>query len=145
MPIETLTFVVPGDPLPKGSTRAFMVAGKPRITSATKGLKEWENRIALVAETGRFGRIFHAAVAMRIQFFLTRPKSVKDAAHLKQPDLDKLVRAVCDALTGITYRDDKQVVELHARKEYCADDQLPGIVITLKGNTDAPIQKRRAD
>jgi crossover junction endodeoxyribonuclease RusA len=33
-------------------------------------------------------------------------------------DIDKLSRAVLDALTGVAYRDDRQVVELEARKAY---------------------------
>jgi Holliday junction resolvase RusA-like endonuclease len=34
------------------------------------------------------------------------------------PDLDKLVRAVSDALTGVCYHDDRQIVEIVASKIY---------------------------
>lgn len=33
-------------------------------------------------------------------------------------DIDKLSRSILDALTGIVYEDDSQVVILNARKEY---------------------------
>lgn len=36
----------------------------------------------------------------------------------RSPDLDKLLRAVCDALTGRAYKDDRQVVQLHGSKTY---------------------------
>lgn len=35
-----------------------------------------------------------------------------------RPDLDNLVKAVLDGLNGVAFLDDKQVVELFARKEY---------------------------
>jgi hypothetical protein len=38
--------------------------------------------------------------------------------HVVKPDLDKLVRAVGDALTGILYRDDAQIVSLNASKRF---------------------------
>lgn len=44
------------------------------------------------------------------------------------PDLDKLIRAIDDALTDAgVWRDDAQVVELRARKQYAAGE--PGCVI----------------
>jgi len=49
----------------------------------------------------------------------------------KMPDLDKLVRAVCDGLTdaGI-WDDDSQVIRLIARKDY-ADNCEPGVDIQV--------------
>ena len=34
------------------------------------------------------------------------------------PDIDKLARCALDALTGIVFRDDAQIVDLHATKRY---------------------------
>ena len=36
------------------------------------------------------------------------------------PDLDKLIRAVLDGLTGVAYEDDGQVVQIEAQKLYGA-------------------------
>ena len=45
------------------------------------------------------------------------------------PDLDKLVRCVCDAITDAgLWRDDAQVVTLHAAKRY---GRIPGVRITV--------------
>lgn len=61
-------------------------------------------------------------VQLHVDFYLARPKSVpahRRPFHTKPPDLDKLVRAVCDSLTdaGI-WEDDSQVIRLVAGKDY---------------------------
>jgi len=50
-------------------------------------------------------------------------------------DLDKLCRAILDALTGVAYLDDRQVVELDARKAYLMGrDAAPYTQITITPN-----------
>jgi Holliday junction resolvase RusA-like endonuclease len=44
------------------------------------------------------------------------------------PDLDKLVRAILDSLTGVVWRDDAQVVDIVARKVYA---ETPGVDIAI--------------
>ena len=48
----------------------------------------------------------------------------------KSPDLDKLERAVLDALTAVVWVDDSQVAEVDKRKVY-ADDMPPGVNVTV--------------
>ena len=74
-------------------------------------------------------------ISVRIVFGMPRPKShlmVRGAKLMVRakyyyarpavaPDLDKLVRGVLDALTGICYNDDSQVVEIVASKRYHTD------------------------
>ena len=66
---------------------------------------------------------------VRIQAFYEPPKSVSKKKRsemlggkilpAKKPDIDNVVKAVLDALNGISfYRDDAQVIELHVRKSY---------------------------
>lgn len=52
--------------------------------------------------------------------------------HSKKPDLDKLVRAVQDALTGIIYKDDGQVCRLTANKNYAAHEGVRIFVTDLE-------------
>jgi Holliday junction resolvase RusA-like endonuclease len=59
-------------------------------------------------------------VRITIAFYMPRPKTVKRAFPSVAPDLDKLVRAVLDGLTGVAYADDGQVVEIYAQKLYGA-------------------------
>jgi Holliday junction resolvase RusA-like endonuclease len=73
----------------------------------------------------------HGAVKVEVLFTFPRLKShfrtgkraaeLRDDAplqHDKKPDLDKLVRALGDAITGIVVRDDSQIAVLQARKVY---------------------------
>lgn len=74
------------------------------------------------------GKIHHGPVFMQIEFFFKYQKSwskkKKEAAkwHTSKPDVDNLVKAIKDALNGIAYRDDSQVCQIHARKQYADRD-----------------------
>jgi crossover junction endodeoxyribonuclease RusA len=129
----TLHFVVAGVPQPQGSTRAFMRPGMryPVVTSTTKGLHSWRHLIA--TEAARTGIALQGPIAMRAAFYLPRPKSLgkKTKPHLTRPDLDKLVRSVGDALSGVCYRDDAQIVDLHVWKHYAGVGEPPRVEISL--------------
>lgn len=47
-----------------------------------------------------------------------------------RPDLDKLSRALLDALTGVVWRDDAQVVALNVAKVYTEDHPRLVVVVT---------------
>jgi Holliday junction resolvase RusA-like endonuclease len=81
---------------------------------------------------------------MRLMFFLPRPKghfgTGKNSAKLKasaplapavKPDLDKLVRAVLDALTGVVFRDDCQVAGLSCSKLYADHPYTLGLMCSI--------------
>jgi Holliday junction resolvase RusA-like endonuclease len=56
---------------------------------------------------------------MRMVFGLHAPQD-KRHGYPKRPDLDKLVRAVLDSLTGVCYEDDSQVIRLRASKVWAS-------------------------
>jgi Holliday junction resolvase RusA-like endonuclease len=119
-----IEFVVYGDALPKGSAKAFIPKGwsRPVITSTTKGLKEWEAKIAAAAQIKCDGILLTGPVTLEVRFYLARPKSLpkRTTAHIKRPDLDKLIRGATDALTGVIWKDDSQVTLVTAGKTYVA-------------------------
>lgn len=45
-------------------------------------------------------------------------QDVKYVACMKNKDLDNIAKTILDALNGIAYEDDKQIVELHCEKYY---------------------------
>lgn len=49
--------------------------------------------------------------------------------HNKKPDLDNLLKMIIDRMSGVFYKDDNVIHEIHARKEYA---EVPGIEITLE-------------
>jgi crossover junction endodeoxyribonuclease RusA len=81
----------------------------------------WAMRAALKTEPPAEGD-----VALRLAF-VVQPRHKGD-----QPDLDKLCRAVLDALTGIAYLDDKQVVRIDATRRLTTVASEQGVAITLE-------------
>jgi Holliday junction resolvase RusA-like endonuclease len=128
-----IAFFVPGIPRPGGSKRAFFKAGmkRPIITDDAKGNREWKAAVADFAARAHTSAPLEGPLRLEIVFQVLRPKghfgSGKNASRLKasapayptvKPDVTKLVRSTEDALTGILWRDDAQVVEQVASKVY---------------------------
>lgn len=126
-----ISFQVHGLPIPQGSTRAWVVHGKPIITSSAKGLATWRRLVADVAQDYAPAEPWDGPVGIELHFGLPKPKSAPKRKRVwpdKRPDLDKLTRAVLDALTYVVFADDSQVVEIRASKDYGA----PGVVVEIR-------------
>ena len=52
--------------------------------------------------------------------------------HTKKPDLTNLTKALEDALTGLAWRDDKQVCWHNTYKVICAGHEQPGIHLRIR-------------
>ncbi len=128
---RVISFQVHGLPIPQGSTRAWVLHGKPVITSSAKGLATWRRLVADVAQNYAPAEPWLGPVAIELHFGLPKPKSAPKKKRVwpdKRPDLDKLTRAVLDALTYVVFGDDSQVVEIQASKDYGA----PGVVVEVR-------------
>ena len=128
------TFFVPGIPRPGGSKTPFRnpKTGKPIVVDASRKNKEWRSVVALTAFEAMKGKEpTRLPVILRVIFYMPRPKSHyrtgKHAGELKEdapifhtntPDATKLMRSTEDALTGILWHDDAQVVAQMAVKKY---------------------------
>ena len=79
-------------------------------------------------------QILEGGVRLFLAFYLPRPKSLgkKITAHLKAPDCSKLVRSTEDALSGILFRDDSQVIELVAAKYYTGVTDSPHVNVKVE-------------
>lgn len=131
---DKVRFQVRGLPVPQGSTRTWIVNGKPVTTSAAKGLSGWRRLVADVAQGCAPPELWEGPVSVLLAFDLPKPKSVPRTKitpaswPAKRPDLDKLCRAVLDAITHVIIADDSQVVSLYATKEY----GTPGVTIEVR-------------
>ena len=134
------SFIVYGMPQPQGSTRAFIPPGwtRPVITSDNSRLKPWRQELAQTAmvamrESGAKMAARGVPVSIALTFCFEKPKSQRKTAFHKttKPDLDKLLRAVLDALTGIAYEDDAQVCECRVAKVFGSPARLEVNVSTL--------------
>lgn len=118
-----IQFTVHGIAQPQGSSRAFIPKGWSRavITSANPKNASWREEVASQAINAMMGKlVMEGAIFLVVEFYFERPKSLKKSAIYKitKPDCDKLVRSVCDAMSGIVFRDDSQVVQITCRKAF---------------------------
>jgi len=135
---QLICFQVHGLPVPQGSTRSWVVNGRPIITSSAKGLSTWRRLVADVAQRFAPEEPWEGPVGIDLHFGLPKPKSAPKRKRVwpdKRPDLDKLTRAVLDALTYVVFADDSQVVDIRATKEYGA----PGVVVEIHRVQDADL------
>lgn len=142
-----LTFTVYGVAQPKGSMRAFQPRGMhfPIVTESNKSVRGWQQLVAegasraIGALDADARGVLTAGVRLSVVFYLPRPKALLKRglpiAHLKKPDLDKLTRAVNDALKGVVYQDDSQLIELLARKVYADVDDVPHVDLRVEPTT----------
>ncbi len=134
---QVIRFQVHGLPIPQGSTRVWMVNGKPITTSSAKGLGSWRRLVADVAQNYAPKAPWDGPVGIELHFGLPKPKSAPKTRRVwpdKRPDLDKLTRAVLDALTYVVFADDSQVIDIRASKDYGA----PGVVVEVRRMVDEP-------
>ena len=130
-----LQVVVPGIPRPKGSLKVWETANGPVVTHDNVNLKDWMEDVAWSAQDEmqkhRRQRL-QGPVALVVTFYLPRPKSLAKSvlSHIKKPDLDKLARGANDALTGVVFEDDRQVVEIHCYKRYAVGEPMTVMTIS---------------
>ena len=109
--------------------------GKTRLIPQIKALPAWKATVRKVAreELGD-NPTLQGPVAVELTFFLPRPAKGKFQVPAVAPDLDKLCRAVFDAIqSGQNSRgmimDDARIVQLVASKHYT--DLPPRVDITV--------------
>jgi Holliday junction resolvase RusA-like endonuclease len=129
--VEQLRFHVDGVPVPQGSKTGFVVGKRAVLVDANKALKPWRATVRDAAETALAGRSgFTDAVFVLLDFYMPRGKTVRRLRPSTKPDIDKLIRAVFDALTDSgVLADDGLVVSVHAQQFY-ADDK-PGVDVKV--------------
>lgn len=147
MDAPALRFRVSGIPVPQGSKRIGRRGARPVILDDNdKVLKRWRADVATAAQIRLMAdptwRPILGPVQLALAFGFTRPAShpktrtTWPTGQNTTGDIDKLARAAMDALTGIAYRDDAQVITLHAAKDWCGQGvasalTLPGLIVRV--------------
>jgi crossover junction endodeoxyribonuclease RusA len=147
----TLAFTVYGVPMTKGNHRALLLKGMqfPIITESNRNVASWQQLVRAGASQAINARpegdraLLAAGVRLTIAFYLPRPKKFSKrgafAHHLTKPDVDRLCRAILDALTAVAYSDDKQVTEIIAGKYYAAIDAPARVDIAVEPAPPCPV------
>jgi Holliday junction resolvase RusA-like endonuclease len=131
-----IEFTVIGKPQTAGSKRSFpykKTSGNlgVRVTDDNERSKSWQQAVRHASRDAYDGPLLSGALRVAITFFRPRPNghygTGKNAGILKQsapeypttrPDVLKLARCVEDALTGVIWRDDAQIVSEPLGKEF---------------------------
>ena len=124
----TRSFWVDGRPTTKGSFRPVSTPRGLRLIPQLAGSRPFANAVAWTAKSEGV-RPTDGPVRIALEFYFAKPKKPKHAFPYRG-DADKLSRNVLDALTGIAYVDDAQVVHLTATKSF-ADDRGEGVWIQI--------------
>ncbi|MGN7352380.1 MULTISPECIES: RusA family crossover junction endodeoxyribonuclease [unclassified Paenibacillus] len=135
-----ITFTVFGEPVAQGRPRASTQGGFVRMYDPEKS-KDYKDYVRLAAAEHAPAALLEGPIGMVLTVYRTIPKAIskspKKAALAEagqivpttKPDVDNYLKGVKDALKGVIWKDDSQVVEVFARKRYSA---RPRIEVKIK-------------
>lgn len=147
--MSSCTFDVRGHPTPKGSTTrmpngATLPAG---TTESRKRMGQWRDDVKQAAMIAMGEKPpMTGPVRLFVEFALMPPRTGIPKykwgwlPHTKKPDVDKLLRALNDALTGVVWRDDSQVCVCAINKVYAWDGRT-GATVDVDEITDVAAQE----
>ncbi|WP_346207632.1 RusA family crossover junction endodeoxyribonuclease [Caldifermentibacillus hisashii] len=133
-----IKFTVYGEPVAQGRPRATTINGHVRMYDPKKS-RDYKNYIRLAASEHKPEKLLEGPLSMKVKIYRPSLKSFsKKKAEMAEkgeirpvtkPDTDNYIKAIKDALKSVIWKDDSQVVELHASKYY---SQNPRIEIEIK-------------
>ena len=128
-----IDFFIEGLPVAQGRPRFSTRGGYARVYDPEKS-RVWKKYVETLAVSHmkRHGlKMLDGALTAEILFYLPRPKSLpkKVKHHVKKPDLTNLVKGIEDALNGVCYKDDSQIIQLLIVKSYALFN--PGVKVSI--------------
>lgn len=147
--MSRVEFHVSGIPAPAGSKKAFSFRRKDgrlgvSVSPASARSKPWM-AVVSVAAAKYVAAPFVGPVVLELEFVMPRPKnhfrtgkhegeiklSKRSSAHITTPDLTKLVRCAEDAMKGVAWNDDSQVVSQITTKRYASQNGWTGVIVRI--------------
>jgi Holliday junction resolvase RusA-like endonuclease len=144
LPDPAVRLVIFGIPAPKGSKTAFPFR-RPggglgvKVTEGKGGtaLPTWLGQVhtAVQATAAGGAPMLDGPLVAWVAFWLPKPKSAPKRRRIwpdRKPDLDKLLRALLDPLTGVLIADDARIVRFsRLEKLYAENGEAPRAEIML--------------
>lgn len=132
-----LDFFAEGHPVPQGSKNAYVRGGRAVLVDANPRLKAWRALVREAAEAAvedAGWETLDDPCQVQLGFTMPRPKRSRWGVPAVRPDLDKLTRAVFDALTDAgVWKDDSRVVSMEVTKKYEDEDgAVPGVWVEVR-------------
>ncbi|WP_418465374.1 RusA family crossover junction endodeoxyribonuclease [Faecousia sp.] len=127
-----VVFSVPGEPVAKGRPR-FLRSGAAYTPAKTKNYEKLV-RLEYARQAREYQFPPNVPLAIRVEAYLAIPKSASRKRResmelgllrpLKRPDADNILKSVTDALNGVAYRDDSQLVYEAVGKYYSSRPRI---------------------
>lgn len=129
-----IKFTVPGIPVAKARPRVTKKRTyTPVKTKNYESLVQWEFKSKYKDKplTGpiRIDILLYMLIPKHTSKIRTRRKVAGEILPTKQPDWDNMAKSITDALNGLAYKDDNQIVEAHVYK-YFSDDPRAEVEIS---------------
>ena len=140
-----IEFIVAGEPKGKARPRFARVYDGVSVRTP-KGTKEYEQNIkaTYLEQCGnvKFPEDSQLELSVAAYFKIPKSGSKKKKAEMriggirptKKPDGDNILKAVADALNGVCYKDDKNIVKMSIEKFYSDVPRIEVVVQEVKAN-----------
>ena len=116
------------DPVPKGRPRKDPRKGHMYTPKATRDYEKTVRQLVSVLYNGPLHKK-EVPLEISLTFNLRKPKSVKRSYPSVKPDLDNLAKAVYDAMEGVVFEGDGQIVDSNLSKRY---SEKGSVVVTIR-------------
>jgi len=131
-----ISFNVPGIPIPKARPR-FTRYGHCFTPAKTENY-EAQLKYCFLKAIGRIWKPLDCPVSLSIIASFIMPKSAPKADRIARqrpkvtkPDLDNVIKSVCDGLNGLAWIDDSQIWQILSASKI-ETIGMPGLSITIK-------------
>jgi Holliday junction resolvase RusA-like endonuclease len=132
-----IKFTVPGEPYGQPRPRFSAANGKVH-TYNTDESRNYKTQVKLIAQTTAreqgwtFAETEGIGVNIYAYMYIPQSKSKKfhaaamagDERPTKKPDCDNIFKAVADALNGLLFKDDKQIIHARVEKYYSDEPRV---------------------
>lgn len=137
--MQTISFFIPGKPVPKGRPRMNRYTGACYTPKTTQAFEQTVKAYAKKSMHTSDFQILESnhLVSVSIVFMMSKPSKWKKDQKEKSTglyaickgDVDNLAKSILDGMNDVVYRDDQQVVKLTVSK--CFDDE-PKTFVTVE-------------
>jgi Holliday junction resolvase RusA-like endonuclease len=141
----TRTFTIPGQPQGQPRARHGSPNGGRPSTWATDKQRTFERRVAMAYQAAGAPAPLEGPLVVEIDALFRCPKTderKREPRTLRwragRPDADNVAKAVCDALNGLAYEDDAQVVDLRVRTMTAPQGEEPRVVVRISPTAGGP-------
>jgi Holliday junction resolvase RusA-like endonuclease len=137
-----LNFLIPCVPVAQPRARATAINGKARMFEAKAGhaIHSYKATLRLAVASVFHGAPMEGALSARIVCVFPRRKTMPKRMGIcrlpccKRPDVDNLAKGTLDALNGLLFLDDAQIVDCRVEKWIAAEGEQPHVELIVEAH-----------